>query len=158
MSDARSHPLPARGPLPGKPLLGFLAGALVVRRTAFLEAGGFDPRFFIGGEEQLLAIELAVRGWTLCYVPQLVVHHHPSPAPRQQAAELARCAEPPVGHLAPPAGDARRGRYAVGPAVDAPRLVGGPRGARRTGRLALDLAERRVVPAELEQQLCLLDG
>ena len=73
-----ASPLP-RGPLPGKPLLGFLAGASVVRRTAFLEAGGFDPRFFIGGEEQLLAIELAVRGWTLCYVPQLVVHHHPSP-------------------------------------------------------------------------------
>jgi hypothetical protein len=34
----------------GPPLLVFLEGASVVRRDAFFEAGGFEPRFFIGGE------------------------------------------------------------------------------------------------------------
>ncbi len=73
-------PLPREPGMPGPPLLGFLAGASIVRRSAFLEAGGFEPRFFIGGEEELLAADLAARGWWLCYVPELVVHHHPSPA------------------------------------------------------------------------------
>jgi GT2 family glycosyltransferase len=64
--------------MPGPALLGFLAGASVIRRSAFLEAGGFEPRLFIGGEEELLAVDLAVKGWWLCYVPQLIVYHHPS--------------------------------------------------------------------------------
>jgi hypothetical protein len=49
-----------------------------VRRSAFLQAGGFEPRFFIGGEEELLAFDPAAQGWWLCYVPKLVVHHYPS--------------------------------------------------------------------------------
>jgi GT2 family glycosyltransferase len=75
---ARS-PLPAAAGAPGAPLLGFLAGASVVRRDAFLAAGGFEPRFFLGGEEQLLAIDLASAGWSLIYRGDLTVHHHPSP-------------------------------------------------------------------------------
>jgi GT2 family glycosyltransferase len=71
-------PLPTEPGMPGPALLGFLAGASVVRRSAFLEAGGFEPRFFIGGEEELLATDLVTRGWWLCYVPELVIHHHPS--------------------------------------------------------------------------------
>jgi GT2 family glycosyltransferase len=72
------------GPLPGGPggpgvaVLGFLAGASMVRRAAFLEAGGFEPRFFLGGEEELLAVDLVARGWSIAYVPGVVVHHHPS--------------------------------------------------------------------------------
>jgi GT2 family glycosyltransferase len=71
-------PISAEGDLPGKPLLGFLAGAVIVRRSAFLECGGFESRLFLGGEEQLLAVDLAIRGWQICYVPELVVHHFPS--------------------------------------------------------------------------------
>jgi GT2 family glycosyltransferase len=37
-------PLPAEPDIPGYPLLGFLAGASVVRRSTFLEAGGFESR------------------------------------------------------------------------------------------------------------------
>jgi len=74
---ARS-PLPRAQGMPGAPLLGFLAGASVVRRSAFLSVGGFAPRFFLGGEEQLLASDLAAAGWWLCYVPELIVHHYPS--------------------------------------------------------------------------------
>jgi len=71
-------PLPREPGMPGPALLGFLAGASIVRRSAFLEAGGFEPRFFIGGEEDLLAVDLAARGWWLCYLAELTVHHHPS--------------------------------------------------------------------------------
>jgi GT2 family glycosyltransferase len=74
---ARS-PLPRKPGMPGPALLGFLAGASVVRRSALLEVGGFEPRFFIGGEEELVAVDLAARDWWLCYVAELIVHHHPS--------------------------------------------------------------------------------
>jgi GT2 family glycosyltransferase len=74
----------ARSPLarapgqPGIPILGFIACGAVVRRTAYLEVGGFQPRFRIGGEESLLALDLAAAGWQLAYVPDIVAHHHPS--------------------------------------------------------------------------------
>ena len=75
--DMAASPLPSSG-LPGRAIMGFLAGASVFRRAAFLEAGGYEPRFFIGGEESLLALDLAARGWALVYVDRLTVHHHPS--------------------------------------------------------------------------------
>jgi hypothetical protein len=51
----------------------------VVRRSAFLATGGFHPRFGIGGEEELLALDMAAAGWGLAYVDGVVAHHHPSP-------------------------------------------------------------------------------
>jgi GT2 family glycosyltransferase len=71
-------PLPPRPGLPGRPILGFLCAASMLRREAFVAAGGFEPRFFLGGEEELLAMDLATAGWALSYVPEVVVHHHPS--------------------------------------------------------------------------------
>ncbi len=73
-----ASPLPRSAAVPGIPILGFMAGASVVRRSAFLAAGGFEPRFFLGGEEMLLAVDLAAAGWALAYVPEIVVYHHPS--------------------------------------------------------------------------------
>jgi GT2 family glycosyltransferase len=73
-----ASPLPRDG-WPGPALLGFLAGAAVVRRSAFLAAGGYEPRFLIGGEESLLSLDLLARGWRIGYAPQLTVHHYPSP-------------------------------------------------------------------------------
>jgi GT2 family glycosyltransferase len=70
-------PLPRRR-FEGQPILGFLAGATAFRREAFLKAGGYESRFFIGGEETLLALDLAARGWVMLYSSQLTVHHHPS--------------------------------------------------------------------------------
>jgi GT2 family glycosyltransferase len=64
--------------LPGRAVLGYFAGACVFRRDAFLDAGGYEPNLFIGGEEALLALDLATRGWLLLYAPQLIVHHYPS--------------------------------------------------------------------------------
>jgi GT2 family glycosyltransferase len=77
-ADLGEGRLPDEPGLPGRPVLGFLACAAVVRRSAYLEAGGFCRHLGVGGEESWLAVELAVRGWSLCYVPELVVHHYPS--------------------------------------------------------------------------------
>ena len=68
----------ARDGLPGPRVLGFLACGAVARRDAFLDAGGFSPLLFIGGEEELLAYDLAARGWDAAYVPDVVARHHPS--------------------------------------------------------------------------------
>ena len=78
--DMLHSPLPRPPGLPGHPLLSFLAGASVVRRTAFDQAGGFEPRLFLGGEEELLAADLASAGWAMVYVPEVVVHHVASTA------------------------------------------------------------------------------
>jgi GT2 family glycosyltransferase len=74
-----ASPLCARRPLPGPPVLGFIACGAIVRRDAYLQVGGFHRRFGIGGEEQLLALDLVSSGWDLAYVDSLVAHHHPSP-------------------------------------------------------------------------------
>lgn len=71
---------------PGPAVLGFLACAVIVRRDAFLAAGGFEPRLFVYGEEALLAMDLAAAGWQLSYVPSLIVHHLPEPSGRDVRA------------------------------------------------------------------------
>jgi len=81
-------PLPATSDLPGRPILGFLCAATMMRRQAFVQAGGFEPRFFLGGEEELLALDIAVAGWALAYVRDVVIHHHPSP--RRETARRQR--------------------------------------------------------------------
>lgn len=75
--EMERSPLPRDEELPGLPVLGFVACGAVVRRDAFLAAGGFEERFSVGGEEQLLALDLASAGWGLAYVPEVVAHHHP---------------------------------------------------------------------------------
>jgi GT2 family glycosyltransferase len=72
-----ASPLDARG-LPGPALIGFMAGAVVLRRRAFLEAGGYEPRLFIGAEEALLGLDLLSRGWRMVYVADVTAHHHAS--------------------------------------------------------------------------------
>ncbi|MCY1160111.1 MAG: glycosyltransferase, partial [Citricoccus sp.] len=71
---------PVRGPdwLPGPALGSFLAGASVMRTEAFRQVGGFSRRLWLGGEEELMAADLASAGWELCHLPQVVVHHQAS--------------------------------------------------------------------------------
>ena len=71
-------PLGVRGDLPGPSVLGFIACGAVVRSRAFLAVGGFDEMLQIGGEEGLLAIDLAAAGWQLCYCDSVVAIHEPS--------------------------------------------------------------------------------
>ncbi len=64
---------------------GCLACACVVRRRAFLAAGGFPADFTIGGEEQTLVWDLWAAGWRAVYVPAAVAVHHPAGAPDSRA-------------------------------------------------------------------------
>jgi GT2 family glycosyltransferase len=75
-------PIPVMADLPGPPVLGFLACGAVVRRSAFLDAGGFNEKYGVGGEEHLLALDLAAAGWGLAFVPSVRTHHHPAPGRR----------------------------------------------------------------------------
>lgn len=77
--ELSGSPVPAPGWLPGPALLGILAGASMLRISAFWEAGGFCSRLWLGGEEELLSIDLAARGWWMCYREDVVVHHAASP-------------------------------------------------------------------------------
>ena len=85
----RASPLPADGGAPGPPVLGFLACGAIARRSALLEVGGFHPRYGFGGEEHLLAIDLAAAGWQLAYVDDVVAHHAPAPGPRAWTARAS---------------------------------------------------------------------
>ncbi len=151
-------PLPAVPGMPGRPLLGFMAGASVVRRSAFLEAGGFPDNAFIGGEEELLAVDLAARGWWLCYAPELVVHHYPSPRRDTFArrACLVRNALRFAWLRRPLTGALRRTFRA---ACDLPWDAAARRGFfAAVAGLPWVLHERRVVPPEVERGLRLLES
>jgi GT2 family glycosyltransferase len=78
--ELRDSPVRGAGWLPGPALGSFLAGASVLRREAFTEVGGFCERLWLGGEEELMAGDLAAAGWELCYLPALTVHHQASKA------------------------------------------------------------------------------
>jgi GT2 family glycosyltransferase len=80
VAELRDSPVRGADWLPGPALGSFLAGASVVRREAFLEVGGFCERLWLGGEEELMAGDLAAAGWELCYLPRLTVHHQASRA------------------------------------------------------------------------------
>jgi N-acetylglucosaminyl-diphospho-decaprenol L-rhamnosyltransferase len=153
---ARS-PLRAPPGLPGAPLLGFLAGASVVRRSAFLQVGGFEPRLFLGGEEELLAIDLARAGWALAYIDCLIVHHYPSP--RRDAPARVRLLERNALWIAWLRRPLRR---ALAMTARLARRSLRDRAARAAFQAALPglpwaLRHRQVVPAALEQQLRLID-
>lgn len=80
VGELATSPLPGRPGLPGPVLMSFLAGASVLRVSAFRACGGFSPRLWLGGEEELLAADLITAGHVLCYLPDAVVHHQPSAA------------------------------------------------------------------------------
>jgi GT2 family glycosyltransferase len=78
VTELRDSPVRGADWLPGPALGSFLAGASVLRREAFTEVGGFSERLWLGGEEELMAGDLAAAGWELCYLAALTVHHQAS--------------------------------------------------------------------------------
>jgi GT2 family glycosyltransferase len=92
VAELRDSPVVGAAWLPGPALGSFLAGASVLRREAFEEVGGFNERLWLGGEEELMAGDLAARGWELCYLPQLTIHHQASTArdPHKRRADGIR--------------------------------------------------------------------
>jgi GT2 family glycosyltransferase len=65
--------------LSGIPITSFIACGAIVRRAAFRQIGGFHPRFGVGGEEEVLALDLLRKGWRLIYAEELTAYHYPSP-------------------------------------------------------------------------------
>jgi GT2 family glycosyltransferase len=155
--ELKSSPLPAEDGMPGPPLLGFLAGASVVRRSAFLEVGGFPEHVFIGGEEELVAVDLASRGYWMCYVPELILYHYPSPH-----RDLLRRRINLVRNAIWFAWMRRPLRSALRQTFQAARDASKDPAARRGFFAAITglpgiLRQRRVVPREVEKGLRLLD-
>lgn len=68
----------AQDNLPGPQLLGFMAGACVMRTRAFYDVGGYWPPLFIGGEESLMAFDMVEHGWRIVYAADVVTRHFPS--------------------------------------------------------------------------------
>jgi len=152
-------PVTPRTALPGPAIVGFLAGAAMVRRSAFLAVGGFERRVFIGGEEELLTLDLLSRGWELAYVEDVVVHHHPSQVNRDPSARhvVGERNHLWVAWLRYPL------RWAVGETV---RVMLAAR-TDPTSRAALDaalrelpwaLAHRRAIPPDVRRRLRQLAG
>jgi GT2 family glycosyltransferase len=149
-TDMADSPLGRDADLPGPSVLGFVACGTVVRRDAFLAAGGFHPRFGVGGEEELLALDLRARGLGLAYVPDVVAIHEPSPArdPSRRRTVQARNALW-VAWLR------RRPAVAVRDTLAAARIALADPAVRRGLAEALRglpwvLRERRVVPPDVE--------
>ena len=155
--ELRDSPVPGRPGLPGPALGSFLAGASVVRRSAFLQCGGFSSRLWLGGEEELLAVDLATAGWELCYLSALTVHHQAStlrdPSRRRRDGLrntlwftwLRRPLRPALRRTVHLARTVPRDRTSVAAFGDA--LLGTP----------WVLASRRRVPPRVEARLASLD-
>ena len=148
--EMADSPLPPAEDLPGPPVLGFIACGAVVRREAFLEVGGFDARLGVGGEEELLSLDLATRGWGLAYVAEVVAHHHPSPVrdPSGRRRRQVRNALWSAWLRRPLGGAARRTAHLAALAIQQPGAWPGLLLA--MGGLPWVLRERRPVPSDLE--------
>jgi GT2 family glycosyltransferase len=155
--ELAGSPVPGRPGLPGPALMSFLAGASVLRAGPFRAAGGFSPRLWLGGEEELLAADLVTGGHVLCYLAGAVVHHHPSPVrdpTRRRWLGIRNTLwftwlrRPPVAALRRTAELART--------VPADRTSAAAFGAAAAG-LPWVLRQRRPVPAHVESWLRLLE-
>ncbi|WP_197320350.1 glycosyltransferase family 2 protein [Saccharomonospora sp. NB11] len=160
--DLREDPItpelrdsPVRGPdwLPGPALLGVLAGLTTFRVSAFVQVGGFSPRMWLGGEEELLALDLAAHGWWMCWDPDIVIHHAPS-----QARDARRRRQLGIRNTLWTMWLRRPVRSAARRTVDvlrsAPRDLATVAAVAEALRgLPWVLAERRVVPPSVEEGL-----
>jgi GT2 family glycosyltransferase len=147
-----ASPLVAPRPLPGPAVLGFVGCGAVVRRSAFLEAGGFERRLHLGCEEGLLALELASRGWELSYMADVVACH--AAQPRHEPTRrrlLVRNALWIAWLRRPLPGAVRTTARSLGAAARDPRLAVGIGDALRGARWIM--SRRRPVPDEVERSI-----
>ncbi len=155
--ELRDSPVPGPWWLPGPPLLSVLASATMFRVAAFRQVGGFSSRLWLGGEEELLAIDLATNGWWMCYAEELIVHHAPSkvrqPTRRRQVGIRNTLW---TTWLRRPASRALRRTATVLRSVPRDRASAAAMGEAVAG-LPWVLRERRVVPPRVERGLRLLE-
>jgi GT2 family glycosyltransferase len=77
-------------PPAGLPAFFFPEGACVVRRRAYLEAGGCFPPYFVTVTELDLTIRLLARGWDVRYLPAAEFEHRKARAGRTSGARILR--------------------------------------------------------------------
>ncbi len=152
-ADMAAAPLGRSADLPGPDVLGFVACAAVVRRSAFLGVGGFDDVVFFAGEEERVALDLAAAGWGQAYVEDVVAHHAPSavrstPAVRQSLIERNEVLTAVMRRPWPVVRERLRRRTA--PRTDSLGALG-----RRAARA---VRRRRLVPPHVEAQAALLEA
>lgn len=155
--ELRDSPLPGPDWLPGPALVSILAGASMLRAEAFRAAGGFSRRLRIGGEEELLCIDLAVLGWWMCWAEDVVVHHAASVVrdPRRRRIEGIRNTLWTTWLRRPPRSAVRRTAAVLG---SVPRDRGSAEAVLRAlAGLPWVLRERRVVPDHIERRLLLME-
>ncbi|MDK3258795.1 glycosyltransferase family 2 protein [Blastococcus capsensis] len=153
---SRKHRAAVLGSTPGNPgpdVLSYPAFATVVRRDAYLSVGGFSTLLFFGGEEHLLALDLAVAGWQQVYADDVVAWHDPA-GPEVVSRErwalqtrndlLVDWLRRPL-----PVALAATGRL-IRRAVSDPAARAAVRGWAR--RLPTALRQRRPVPADVERR------
>ncbi|MFC4909484.1 glycosyltransferase family 2 protein [Actinomadura gamaensis] len=150
-------PLGREDDLPGPSVLGFPACGAVVRRDAFLAVGGFDDLLFFGGEETLLALDLAAGDRGLAYLDTVHAWHDPHGAGHQSPERWALQQRNDVlvtwMRLSPGRTAARTWRLARAAVTD-PAARGALTALLR--RLPAALARRRRVPRALEKQIAVL--
>jgi GT2 family glycosyltransferase len=155
-AEMADSPLPGTPELPGTTLLGFMAGAVAVRVSAYQEVGGYDERFFIGGEEETLAVKFARAGWQMRYLPELVMHHEPSLASAAGLRAVGMRNTLVNAWLHRPWRSALR--WTVFTLADNPKNADWLRGVGLTLRtLPWILRERDPMDPELDAQLTILD-
>jgi glycosyltransferase involved in cell wall biosynthesis len=156
--ELRHSPVPAPAWLPGPALLSILAGASMLRVSAFRAAGGFSARLWLGGEEELLALDLAAAGWWMCWHPDVVVHHAASLARDSRERRMLGIRNTLwTAWLRRPVPGAARHTMAVLRSVPRDR-ASGVAVARAVRGLPWVLRERRVIPPAVEAGLRLLEA
>jgi GT2 family glycosyltransferase len=152
-----TSPLGQVADLPGTQVLGFLACASVVRRSAYLDAGGFHRLLFFGGEETLLAYDMAARGWGVTHCPDVIAHHHPAPSPRAERPVVQRRNELLTAWLRRPVPYALARTGAL--AAEARHDDQARQALRGTlARLPAALRARKPLPPHVERAARLLEG
>jgi hypothetical protein len=127
------------------------------RLAPFRQVGGFSPRLWLGGEEELLAMDLAAAGWWMCWVPDVVIEHAPSACrnPRRRRQLGIRNTLWTAWLRRPLPSALRRTATLLG---SVPRdLASVMAFAEALSGLGWVIRERRVVPADVEHGLRLLE-
>jgi GT2 family glycosyltransferase len=155
--EMSESPLVDRVGVPGVPILGFMAGAVVVRVAAFTQVGGYDIRYFMGGEEETIAFPLAQAGWQLRYVPEVGAVHEPSQANASSLRAHALRNTIVNAWLHRRAGSALR--WTAFQLADSPKNRDFARGLAMTVRaLPWIVRERAPVSRQLDSDIALLDA
>lgn len=147
-------PVVPNSSLPGPSVLVMHTGASIVRRSAYVRAGGFDPMLDLGLEEKLLAYDLAAQGWELCYVHSVRAYYASAAAATKQlrSRRVALRDEVVVAWIRRPMRECFRAtatlsRRATHDGAALLALLGVVR------RFAWAMVERNLLPADIEHRI-----